>query len=77
MKLPLLAVLGGLLVGIAIVLWLQPSKPEGAALIMFVSIQVVAFVGVGTGKLVSLVLRRRRHPSRHPQKPRRRRKAAT
>ncbi|HEV7383897.1 MAG TPA: hypothetical protein VGN89_03385 [Phenylobacterium sp.] len=53
MKLPLIAVVLGLLAGIAAVMWIGPRTPGGTALILFVSILVMSALVLAAGKVAS------------------------
>lgn len=53
MKLPLAGMVGGLLLGIAATMYIQPETPAGAALLIVVATLVVTLVVLVTGKLRS------------------------
>ncbi len=53
MKLPLAGSVGGLLLGIAAILFFQPETPAGAALLIIVSTLVVTLIVLACGKLLS------------------------
>jgi hypothetical protein len=59
MKLPLIAVVIGVLIGIALVMWVQPRTPGGTGLIIFVAILVTTAVVLAAGKLLAWVQAKR------------------
>jgi uncharacterized membrane protein YgaE (UPF0421/DUF939 family) len=59
MKLPLIAVVTGLLLGILAVVWLSPQTPEGAALILFIAVLLTTLFGLIGAKIVGLITHRR------------------
>lgn len=53
MKLPLIAVVLGLLAGIAAVMWIGPRTPGGTGLILLVCILVMSALVLAAGKVAS------------------------
>ncbi len=53
MKLPLIAVVMGVLAGIAAVVWIAPRTPGGTALILLVSILAMTALALAAGKVVA------------------------
>jgi hypothetical protein len=59
-KLPLIAIILGVLTGILVVSLIPVSTPEGAALIMVISSLIAALIVFALGKAAPLIVRRPR-----------------